>query len=166
LSKGIIRNWSEDDVAAWIKKENIKANPKKFTQEGVDGTTLLRITESDLKDLGVSKLSDRKFFMERLKQLAYFEVYPAAKDDDESTRAGDGSTRNGSKNSVEPRKNEPATSEYHFYYTKKLTYMYGSLSVGWEIIMTVAMFNPLLHIITLFPAGLTGLETASWWYRA
>lgn len=166
MSKGIIRNWSEDDVAAWIKKENIKANPKKFTQEGVDGTTLLRITESDLKDLGVSKLSDRKFFMERLKQLAYFEVYPAAKDDDESTRAGDGSTRNGSKTSVEERKNEPASSDYHLSITKKFTYVYGGASVAWEIIMSVALLNPLLHILTLFPAGMTGLESASWWYRA
>lgn len=168
MPKGVVKNWSEAEVGAWLKKEKIKADVNKFANEGVDGATLLRISESDLKDIGVTKLSDRKFLMERLKHLAYLELYPELKEDDESTNEGDGSKRTVSRlPSNDPtKKNEPASSELHLAITKKATYLYGGASIGWELIMNLAVLNPMLHCISLFPAAMTGLETASWWYRA
>jgi len=54
----------------WIKTQSFHFKLEIFQEEGVNGEMLLKINESDLKDMGISRLVDRKGMMYQIKKIS------------------------------------------------------------------------------------------------
>jgi len=53
-------DWRVNDVCTWLKKEGMGEYASSFQKNNIDGPALLALDESDLKDLGVAKVGDRR----------------------------------------------------------------------------------------------------------
>ena len=53
-------DWRVGDVCTWLKKEGMGEYGSSFQKNNIDGPALLALDESDLKDLGVAKVGDRR----------------------------------------------------------------------------------------------------------
>lgn len=157
MDGGVVKNWSKEDVEAWLKKENCQADPEAFRKQGVDGATLLEITDSDLMLMGMTTMQDRKYLLRCLKKLAYYELYPKIVDDNDQATTEDVGKSD--------EKFCPPVTDYNRAMEKKVGYLFASLVVMWEIIMNFMVFHPLLHLISLFPLALTSIQAIGWWYR-
>lgn len=58
------------DVAAWLERLGLDEYAAAFADNGVDGELLARLTNDDLKDLGVARLADRKRILDAVAGLA------------------------------------------------------------------------------------------------
>jgi len=158
LEGGRVKSWSDEDVKAWLKRVKCpEVAIKAFKKEDVDGATLLEITDNDLKDMGMTKIQDRKHLLRCLKKLAYYELYP-------SCCAGDNDSGFMENNSKMERKFDLPASAFHRTQGRRGLFVVGSLTVVWEVVMNLMMFHPMLHLISLFPLTLTLFGAVSWWY--
>eukprot|EP00759_Apiculatamorpha_spiralis_P049315 PhF_6_TR44223/c2_g1_i2/m.67945 len=68
-----VREWSYKEVGEWLNSVGYHHLAHAFANEKIDGQALLEITADDLKELGVTKLGDRKSFLrmrnEKLKSV-------------------------------------------------------------------------------------------------
>eukprot|EP01120_Amphizonella_sp_Union-15-10_P008568 TRINITY_DN30_c0_g1_i2.p1 TRINITY_DN30_c0_g1~~TRINITY_DN30_c0_g1_i2.p1 ORF type:complete len:344 (-),score=58.48 TRINITY_DN30_c0_g1_i2:49-1011(-) len=63
---------SEDDVCSWLSSTvGLPQYTKVFKDNDVDGSVLLSLTDSDLKDLGITSLGHRKKIMESIKLFTH-----------------------------------------------------------------------------------------------
>lgn len=165
----------------WMKNQSFNIKLDSFQEEGVTGEMLLKIHESDLKDMGINRLADRKAIIFQIKKLAYYECYPDLLND-QSTTGGDSpdpsqpSTRASSKQSSRGLVSEPISScgskefdplapSFMVKAARRFTWFYSGLVVVWELCMNILSLHPLLHIIALVPGFMGTLESISWWYR-
>lgn len=58
------------EVAAWLKGLGLEVFAEVFEENGIDASLLPELTNDDLKDLGVSRLADRKKLLKAIAQLA------------------------------------------------------------------------------------------------
>jgi class 3 adenylate cyclase/tetratricopeptide (TPR) repeat protein len=58
------------DVAAWLERLGLDEYAAAFADNGVEGELLARLTNDDLKDLGVARLADRKRLLDAVAGLA------------------------------------------------------------------------------------------------
>jgi class 3 adenylate cyclase/tetratricopeptide (TPR) repeat protein len=58
------------DVSAWLKKQGLETHAEAFAENGVDAGLLPELTNEDLKDLGVSRLADRKRLLRAIEKLS------------------------------------------------------------------------------------------------
>lgn len=61
------------DVGAWLKELGFGEHAEAFTENGVDAALLAELSNEDLKDLGVTRLADRKRLLKAIKDLAQAE---------------------------------------------------------------------------------------------
>ena len=58
------------DVSRWLLRLGLADHAASFAENGVDASLLPGLTNEDLKDLGVSRLRDRKILMRAIADLA------------------------------------------------------------------------------------------------
>lgn len=61
---------SELDVTSWLGEQGLKEHAPTFVENGVDLDLLTDLTNEDLKDLGVTRLADRKRLLRAIGQLS------------------------------------------------------------------------------------------------
>ena len=65
------RTWSGEEVKLYLDRINLGKFAKQFEENLIEGETLLKINEDDLRELGITKRGDVIVFRENLKKLIY-----------------------------------------------------------------------------------------------
>ncbi len=58
------------DVGAWLRELGLADYAGAFEENGVDAALLPELTNEDLKDLGIARLSDRKRLLKAIAKLS------------------------------------------------------------------------------------------------
>src|SRR5690349_18808727 len=77
------------DVGAWLRELGLAECAEAFAENGVDGAMLTELNNEDLKDLGVTRLADRKRLLKAIEELSAGKK----QDEPESTLAPTGEQR-------------------------------------------------------------------------
>ena len=64
-----VKAWTEADVSKWLVDEGLAEYSKNFKGKSIDGDTLLSLSDSGLKDLGISKVGQRKTLLASIAML-------------------------------------------------------------------------------------------------
>eukprot|EP00300_Choanocystis_sp_HF-7_P018639 c20094_g1_i4.p1 GENE.c20094_g1_i4~~c20094_g1_i4.p1 ORF type:complete len:336 (+),score=82.63 c20094_g1_i4:38-1045(+) len=73
-----LKDWSVDQVVAWLRNEGFGEWTEKFARHEIDGDTLLLLTSDDLKEIGVRRVGPRVDILDRIKVLTQKVVKPHA----------------------------------------------------------------------------------------
>lgn len=69
IMKKEVADWSVADVGLWLEHSGLQEWKLNFINESVSGAELVDLTSSDLRDIGLSNVGDRKTFMRQLSLL-------------------------------------------------------------------------------------------------
>jgi len=72
-----LEDWSQEDTLQWLNDNNLSKYCSSFKENDIDGSSMLELNETDLKDLGITSIGHRKVFMRHLNEAKNF-TYPAA----------------------------------------------------------------------------------------
>jgi len=69
------------DVRAWLKSHGFQQHAASFEENGIDAALLPELTNEDLKDLGVTRLAERKLLLKAIAALSGETTIPARTED-------------------------------------------------------------------------------------
>src|SRR5262249_28015644 len=58
------------DVSAWLREVGLTQYAEAFAENGIDAAMLPELNNEDLKDLGVTRLADRKRLLKAIEELS------------------------------------------------------------------------------------------------
>ncbi len=76
-------------VEVWLRDLGLEQYAEAFAENGVSSDLLPELTNEDLKDLGVDRLSDRKTILKAISRISESEDEPAAEPPALTTIAGE-----------------------------------------------------------------------------
>eukprot|EP00397_Hematodinium_sp_SG-2012_P022400 GEMP01023207.1.p4 GENE.GEMP01023207.1~~GEMP01023207.1.p4 ORF type:complete len:113 (+),score=32.26 GEMP01023207.1:522-860(+) len=110
--------------------------------------------------MGIKKIGDRKKLLQQRRELVCSDLGDTLRPMDSDAPLEKRELAVVSVTKVSP----PGATSFFRRMLAKGTAFYGSIAFGWEFVLNVFAWHPLLHCVALFPMMMSSLEAVSWWY--